>query len=257
MKQLESNDWILLNQIVYKINSITEIDKMQKSFLELLQLLIPFDVGTFYLADCKGTHLLGRPVGLNVNEAGLQEYSESFEDIDYTKWVFLSGKSMAYRESDLFPDEVRENTTLYKEMYAPNNLHFSAQLSLVHDELFLGIVSLYRPKDKSDFSERDVFVLEMLMEHLALRLFRDPSFASGTSCDYSRQNLASISNQIRLTQREAEVFLLLFTEKSDEEICDELCITQSTFKKHVQSIYVKSGVKNRLQLYKLVNRRPD
>lgn len=257
MKQLESNDWILMNQIIYKINSISEIEKMQKTFLELLKLLIPFDVGTFYLADCKGTHLLGRPVGLNVEEAGLQEYSESFEDIDYTKWVFLSAKSMAYRESDLFPDDVRENTTLYKEMYAPNNLHYSAQVSLVHDEVFLGIISLYRPKDKQDFSDRDLFVLEMLMEHLALRLFKDPALASTEPCDNASQNLSVISEQIRLTQREAEVFLLLFTEKTDDEICDALCITQSTFKKHVQSIYQKSGVKNRLQLYKLVNRRPD
>lgn len=255
MKQLDSNDWILLNRIIYKINSIEDLEKMQRTFLELLRLLIPFDIGTFYLADNQGPHLLGRPVGLNVDEDQLQLYTDSFEDIDYTKWVFMSAKSMAYRETDLFPDDVREESSLYKEMYAPNNLHFSAQLSLAHDEQFLGIVSLYRPKGKEDFSDRDLFVLEMLMDHLALRLSREPALGTGPVNAGKPVDFPALAETFGLTQREAEVFALLFSEISDEEICDNLCITMSTLKKHVQNIYQKSGARTRLQLYKLVNGR--
>jgi DNA-binding CsgD family transcriptional regulator len=252
MKLLEGNDWIFLNSIIYKIHSTEDITKMQRNLLELIKLLIPYDVATFYLANVHEAHLLGHPVGVNVSEEDLQEYTDHFEEIDYTRWVFISARSMAYRETDLFPDAIREETELYKEMYEPNNIHFSAQLSIVHNEVFLGIVSLYRAKDKEDFSERDLFVLDMIKDHLAFRLFKESKVETIKSPVKHTADLAAYAAQIGLTQREAEVFHLLFGELTDDDICKNLFIGANTLKKHILSIYKKAGVRSRIQLFKLI-----
>ena len=254
MKLLEENDWIFLNDIAYKIHSIDDCTKMRRSFLELLKLLIPYDIATFYLSEHESGHLLGRPVGVNISEKELQVYTDQFEEIDYARWIFVSAKGMIYRETDLFPDSVREETALYKEMYAPNNLHFSVQLSLVHSGVFLGIASLYRSKEKEDFSENDLFVLEMVKDHLAFRLYKEYLAERNTHPTNKTPDLSTYSEQFSLTQRESEVFYLLFDELTDEQICDRLFIGNNTLKKHILSIYKKVGVKSRLQLFKLVNK---
>lgn len=254
MKLLEENDWIFLNDIIYKIHSVEDCTKMRRSFLELIKLLIPYDIATFYLSDNGSDHLLGHPVGINVSQDALQEYTDEYEEIDYTRWVFISAKGMAYRETDLFPDPVREETALYRKMYAPNNLHYSAQLSLVHGDKFLGIISLYRSKGSEDFSEKDLFILDIVKDHLSLRLFRESDIGSSAAPTGKSLSLPAYAEQFKLTQRESEVFFLLFNELTDEQICGQLFIGFNTLKKHILSIYKKAGVKSRLQLFKLVNR---
>ncbi|HYE69818.1 MAG TPA: helix-turn-helix transcriptional regulator [Anaerovoracaceae bacterium] len=254
MKLLEENDWIFLNNIAYKVHSIDDCTKMRRSFLELLKLLIPYDVATFYLSEHQSGHLLGQPVGINVSEDELQAYTDQFEEIDYTRWVFLSAKGMAYRETDLLPDSVREETALYKTMYAPNNIHFSAQLSLVYNDVFLGMITLYRSKNGEDFSEKDLFILDTVKDHLAFRLFKESKGELSATPIKKDLNLSAYSEQFKLTQRESEVFYLLFGEFTDEQICNQLFIGFNTLKKHILSIYKKSGVKSRLQLFKLVNK---
>ena len=43
--------------------------------------------------------------------------------------------------------------------------------------------------------------------------------------------------------------------KNNTEICDELFITANTLKKHILNIYRKLGIKNRVQLFKMVKEK--
>jgi len=252
VKLLEGNDWILLNDIIYKIHTVEDLAKMQKNVLELIRLLIPYDLASFYLADERELHLLGHPVGIGISDEKLQTYLDQYEDIDYTRWMFISAKSMAYRETDLMPEEQRVETDLYQKMYAPEGLHYSAQLSLAYDGRFMGIITLYRYKGKEDFSERDLFVLDMLKDHLAFRLFKELRAGTAARAAEKPLDLETYAKRFNLTQREAEVFLLLFGDLSNEDISRQLFIETNTLKKHILSIYKKAGVNSRIQLYKLV-----
>ncbi len=254
MRLLEDNDWIFLNNIIHKIYSTEDLTQMRKNLLELIRLLIPCSVATFYLAENSTSNLLGQPVGIGLSEKDLQDYLDRYEDLDFTRWIFVSAKGMAYRESDLIPDVTREATPLYQQMYLPKNLHHSAQLSIVYRDVFLGIISLYRPKSEEDFSERDIFILDMLKDHLSFRLASDAK----TLTEKTNQipiNLSAYAVQFHLTQRETEVFSLLFEELTDEEICSQLFIGYNTLKKHILSIYRKAGINSRLKLFKLVNQK--
>lgn len=250
----EKNDVILLNEIVYKIYSIEKSDEMRTVFLNLLKQLIPYNIATFYMASNQPGHLLCRPIGVNILEEYLYLYLDEFESIDYTRWIFLSGKSMAYKETDLFSDAVRENAPYYKTFYQPGDVHFSAQLSIAYHDIFLGIVSLYRKKEEGDFSDRDIFILDLLKDHLSFRLHYHASATQIESAvDRKRAYFDSSAcvSKYHLTAREIEVLSLLYGGLSNDKICQVLCISPHTLKKHTLSIYKKLGINSRWEIFNI------
>lgn len=60
----------------------------------------------------------------------------------------------------------------------------------------------------------------------------------------------------RLTVRECEVMKLVYEGYTNPEIAEQLYISRNTVKKHIQSIYEKMGVSNRMELVHLVNSKP-
>ncbi|WP_419824889.1 LuxR C-terminal-related transcriptional regulator [Anoxybacterium hadale] len=251
---LEKNDLILLNEIIYKVHSLEAFDEMRLTVLSLLKHLIPYNQASFYLASNRPEHLLSNPVAVGISEESLQNYIEKYEDIDYTRWIFMSGKSMAYRETDLFSDAKRESEVLYKEMYAPVGIHYSAQLSISLHDSFLGIISLYRNKADGDFSDDNLFILELLKEHLAFRLYHNTSLLQSSASDLKGKTHYDTSHyitQFHLTVREVEVLGLLLGGLSGTRICEVLCISPHTLKKHTLSIYKKLSVSSRWELFHL------
>lgn len=251
---LEKNDLILLNEIIYKIYSIEAFDEMRLSVLNLLKLLIPYNQASFYLASNQPEHLLCRPIGVCLTAENLQQYIDEYEAIDYTRWIFISGKSMAYRETDLFSDAKRETEELYQKMYAPEGIHFSAQLSIAFHDSFLGIISLYRTKLDGDFTNEDLFILDLLKEHLSLRLHQQIlTFQAGSSGlkGKTHYDTTDYISRFHLTIREVEVLGLLLGGLSNDKICEVLCVSPHTLKKHALSIYKKLGVNSRWELFNL------
>lgn len=51
MRTLDTNDWILLNSIIYKIYTMSSLDEMRKQFLEQMRMFIDYDSAEFYLAS--------------------------------------------------------------------------------------------------------------------------------------------------------------------------------------------------------------
>lgn len=49
MRTLDTNDWILLNSIVYKIHIMDNLDEMRMQLLEQIKMLIDFDSKTSIL----------------------------------------------------------------------------------------------------------------------------------------------------------------------------------------------------------------
>ena len=62
----------------------------------------------------------------------------------------------------------------------------------------------------------------------------------------------TLRGQLRLSQREGEIFYLLAAGKSYREIADELFISKHTVHTHIKNIYRKLGIKNKMDLYRCV-----
>ena len=50
MKTLETNDWMILNSIIYKIYTTEDADVMREQFLEQMKMVLDFDSADFFLA---------------------------------------------------------------------------------------------------------------------------------------------------------------------------------------------------------------
>ena len=132
MRILDTNDWILLNSIIYKIYTTEHIDKMREQFLEQMKMLIDFDSADFLLASPDGENKLVSPVLFNCEE----DMSSAYDEIDYSRGILYSGKTLIYRETDIIEDSKRVETDYYKKVYKVNKWHYSLQMVLAKKKEF-------------------------------------------------------------------------------------------------------------------------
>ena len=134
MKKLETNDWIVLNNIIYKIYTTDNLDEMRSNLFDELKMIIDFDSADFYLASKEPGHMLCNPITYNCD----LDLSEMYEDIDYSRGIVASGKMLIYRETDIISDESRIESEYYKKVYKPNNWHFALQMVLARQKKVFG-----------------------------------------------------------------------------------------------------------------------
>ena len=233
----ETNDWILFNNIVYKIYTVSDRRLMRTRFLEQLNMLIDFDAADFYLAD--GERGLFDPVLYNT-----EAVAGELDKLDYSRGILYDGECAAYRESDIMSDSARVETPYYKTLYVPNGWHFSAQMICAYEMHPTGVVTLYRKIGKPDFDHDDIMILDMLKEHMAYRLFRDRNH---DGFDIS-ETAAAFAEEFDLTRREKTVLCHILAGEDNAEISEKLCISVHTLKKHILNIYRKADVNSRLKL---------
>ena len=172
--------------------------------------------------------------------------------MDYSRGIMFSGRSMVYRETDIISDEKRVQTEYYQRVYKPNNWHYALQMILGRNNHFLGVVTLYRTIGKEDFTYEDVFLMDMLKDHMAYRLSQD---RNNQMTSQEKLTLTQAVKTYDLTKREQTILQLLLQGMENTEICDHLSITVNTLKKHILNIYRKLGIRNRVQMFKLIKEK--
>ncbi|MCB6993626.1 helix-turn-helix transcriptional regulator [bacterium 210820-DFI.6.37] len=251
---LSESDWLFINSIAYKIHATEDFDKMRLGFLNSIKLSIDYRCASFYLADKTRPRGLCDPIGVNFTQEQLRQYIQQFESLDYLKTVTTSLSSYVYRETDLFSPEDREASLYYRLAYKPLNIHYALLLGLVFQQEFLGSIVFYRAREDGDFSDSDIFKLELLKDHMALRLAQEMGLCGfGAPRKSQNKSLSLLCTEKGLTDREKEVIAHLYRGDTTAEICDELCIAQTTLKKHITNAYKKLGIGCRSQLYKISN----
>nr|WP_294527052.1 helix-turn-helix transcriptional regulator [uncultured Blautia sp.] len=245
MKKMETNDWIMLNNIIYKIYTTENFDDMRYEILDQLKMVLDFDSADFYMASREEGKLLCDPVTYNCD----MDLSEMYEDLDYSRGIVASGKMLIYRETDIISDEARVQTDYYQKVYKPNNWHYALQMVIARNKKFLGAITFYRTIGKENFLYDDIFVLDMLKDHLAYRL---EQFYKSEEAGMDKITVTEAVVKYDLTKREHMILKQLMSGKDHAQICEELVISSNTLKKHILNIYRKMGIKNRVQLFKMV-----
>ena len=109
------------------------------------------------------------------------------------------------------------------------------------------MITLYRTIGKDDFVYDDIFLLDMLKEHLAFRLHCEKEKQKDEKID-----IIDAAEKYHLTKREVTVLKYLLSGTDNAVICNELVISDNTLKKHILNIYRKLNVNSRMQLLKMV-----
>jgi len=252
MRNLETNDWMVINNIVYQINSIEDSVTMRKNFLTQMALILDFDSADFYIPSELNSHTLVGPVFYNYKPKADEEYMDKYDSIDYSRGLMFGGKSKVYRESDIISEEKRIQTEYYKKYFEPNNWHHTLNMILAHKNQFVGVVCFFRVKGKEDYAYEESFILDMIKEHLAFRLYQD---LNKNSVGDEKISVSECVRTYNLTKREEVVLYELMNGTESNNISNSLCISSNTLKKHVLNIYRKLNIKNRVQLFKMVKEK--
>lgn len=245
MKTFETTDWILLNNIIYKIYSIDNLSEMREAFLESMKPVIDFDSADFYIPP----HDLSQETTVCFN------CGEATDDI-YEKYKEESGimyvpRSLSYRDTDIVCED-RRSMPYYREFYKREGWDYSLHMTLGGNGEFLGAVTFYRYVGKDDFDYNDIFTLDMLREHLTLRLVKE---RENTENIHDKLTVSEACEKYSLTKQEHMILKLLMEGRENDYICERLQISVNTLKKHILNIYRKLGIKNRVQMFKMIKER--
>ena len=246
MKILETKDWILLNNIIYEIYTIPDLKTMQRRVMEHLRPLIDYDAADFCLAARDQSNRLEEAVAIGCDE----NLALNNDENDYSREIMYSGRSLVYWESDIMTECARMQTDYYKKVYVTNGFHYSIQMVVGYEGKFSGVVTLYRKQGREDFNYYDIFVLDILKDHMAFSLHK--RIYDDQDADHVL-SIAEFTDKYHLTRRESEILMHILSRQDNASISEELVISLNTLKKHEMNIYRKCGVSSRMQLFKLVH----
>lgn len=107
---------------------------------------------------------------------------------------------------------------------------------------FVGVITFYRTLGKDNFQYDDIFILDMLKDHLAFRLYK---YKKSGDLAEEKLTVSAAVEKFGLTRREHTILKMLMEGKDNHEISTDLTITENTLKKHILNIYRKLGIKKR------------
>ena len=246
---MNKNTMLFLNNLIYGIYNVADFEHMKRQFLESLRTLIMFECGSIIMAEENGeSGLADDAITLPERYREVEQKYSLMEDYDYSRWHLQTAQSSILRTSDLMSDVEREKTAIYKRCFEPYGLHYSVDISIMHKGRLLGLVALYRQKVQGDFTDRELFMLQLLVEHLNARFYSELAGEAEPAGDHQLQKSAM---RYGLSERETEIVALITSGMSNDAVSEALSITPNTLKKHLQHIYEKTGIHSRNRLVSL------
>lgn len=252
---LKEKEWEKLNDLIAALYGIQSLTAMRTAFLRKLMLLIDFDLADFNLGQvmAKTAPALVDPISVSrfpaeKEEAFIRLYEEVYCKIDYVSWIFSHHESIVYRETDLINDQIRRESRFYKEYLAVFDLTNVAGISVISGGIFTGAVTIYRSEKKGDFSEKDLYILRMILPHLQNKL--------SISEESARKNKKYIRNTLlynfHFTEKEIQILSGVYFGKSNAEIAERNQISLNTVKRHMTHLFQKAEVSSRTQLIRFL-----
>lgn len=252
--QLSEREWLIISNMILKMNDTENVDDMRLEVLKSLRRLIPYDMASFYLASQEDGSLLANPVGVGFPDGVLEWYAANHASDAPLSWTNEYPRNLVIRDTDVIPDNELRHQWYYQALKEQWDARFMLTVSMAYNGVNLGVITLFRKSGSGNFSDREIYIAQQVIHHIALRLFwnvRQKSRPSAFSSVGGR-SLRDIAFVNGLSNREADVFVLLCKCKRTDEISKQLLISEATLKKHISSIYHKLGIRNRYELLGVV-----
>lgn len=255
---LYENDWRAINHLTLNMYSQTPSDLnnlFENDFMNYLQLLIPHDEASFWLHNHEGS---GDQILCNYVTKGFdpEKYTSVIPLIPNEiphNWINFYEKSIVIRDTDVIQDETkRMNTKYYSSLFQADNIKYALTLSLAHNAMRVGVLTLFRDSNKDDFSTREIEIAEQLVDHIACYAYYVYDIQQYRDIGKKPLTVADIVNRYGLSEREREVLRLILSGHPTKEISSRLFITETTTKKHLSSIYTKLNIHSKNELFKIL-----
>ena len=249
-------EWQALSQMIYRMNRQNTYETFASTLLEQINTIVPFAHGLVFKAERTDGRIVLQDAVIQPQEGIYKEYSDKYMKNNYqVRWLqYLNSPwSTVFRYSSI--TSKWENSAVYDEILEPLGMYYAIYITLVHRDEPLGAVAIWRKKEDRDFSEKELYMLEMLKIHIELKfhgLLKFDVIPKNAVHQTERTLLGEFCERYTLTKRELEIIQLIYSEKDSAEICHLLYISDSTLRKHIHNIYQKVGVKSRIQLVRKI-----
>lgn len=256
---LTEKQWKLINEVSLKIHLTDDVLEMRKHFLSLLGALLEFDAASCYVQE--GDNPYGSPIGINLSQEDLNDYIDKYASMD--PYIPLMGifqdAHTTFRSSDYAITTDIENTPYYNTVWKPKDIRYALLMPLSVNNNWLGSVNLFRHSDKSDFTETEMEITNILRQHLQARLWREKFLCEKSNNAVPSDQTYELSikkmvSEYSLTDRECDVIRLWTRGFTDAEICNGLFISKNTLKKHISNIFRKLEINSRVELLRIMGK---
>ncbi|MCQ4636969.1 helix-turn-helix transcriptional regulator [Anaerovorax odorimutans] len=174
IKQFDLSYIRVINQMIANLyNDELSLHSRIVNFLNSLMSIIYFDRATilFYSQDEDGEYYKHSSISLNWDELHdvVQTYDEIYCKVDDTLAIFDQKTPIIFKSSTFFNQEERKNNAYWTEYLIPNNCIYSLEgnLSLKNKKNIRGAFNLYRGREKNDFTNEEVAIMELFQIHLS------------------------------------------------------------------------------------------
>ena len=249
--RIREHEWQFMIKLIARLEWCTTSDEFFSTLYEQLRTLIPYYKGVAFLTDRKDSQGILSSSYSTKSPDGITDHS-FFTKGKYPAWseYIMDSESAVFKQSNIIEPGKWEKTRVYREVWKPQNIYWGLMISLVCNDVPLAVVGFFRSRDQQDFSDREMFILRNLIKPLEAILFRilKKNEGKAVSSDYG---LIAAAEKYGLTKRENEIVMAVSEGMSDKEICEKLCIAQTTLNKHISNIYAKTNTHSRLGLIML------
>lgn len=242
--------WERVNDFSLWVHGQHDLDILQKGTLERVGEVIPHRISMFDLVQLDETGQVKylRPVSTTMSREYLGAYYERYAAMDYTTWSFDLHAVNVYRDLDLVDVERRDQTPIFREWMEPQNVYFGCSATLAASNIPLGTLTLFREREADDFSSAEMRSLKEFAKHVSLRLHELFPMGLAQADIASQDPIDVLIAQADIKPREADVLRLMAAGNTNKEMAAALFISESTVKKHVNAVYRKLDVSNRMGL---------
>ncbi len=245
-----TSDWMIIVQTIYRINCVRSLDEFMHQVLDDIEIQIPYSRGVFNLAHLDKTNLSSsKSIANGINDSDLHAFEEYLASSPFLMGLCLSPYSSVSLGSGTTQYHLKTASPIVKRII-PDSPDHTIVVTLNNQNMLYGYILLYRNEDMQAFSQRDISILDILKNHIALQLHKLYILNRRNIVDHEFL-VARLRKKYNLTPRQAQVAVLVFDGVSDNDICSTLFFAPSTLKKHLNSIYTKLGVNCRLDLFKV------
>ena len=249
---METNDFLLYNEVLYRLHACRTMEELKPTLLGQLKLMIPYTYASFLSiqVDPETQELVHRDPFCQPRQFEAAERAWLGQiDQSYSIWLSHAPESMVVRDSEILSGDNRFSAPSYRKIYLDYHIYDCMQMNITYAGQAMGRLAFYRTQADGLFTDREAFLLRTLSNHIDLACYHCTQRQAQAA--QPARTLEELTQVYGLTRRETEILGLVFQDRNNEEILEQLHISKNTLLKHLQNLYRKCGVSSRWDLLKL------
>ncbi len=249
---METNDFLLYNEVLYRLHACRTMEELKPTLLGQLKLMIPYTYASFLSiqVDPETQELVHRDPFCQPRQFEAAERAWLGQiDQSYSIWLSHAPESMVVRDSEILSGDNRFSAPSYRKIYLDYHIYDCMQMNITYAGQAMGRLAFYRTQADGLFTDREAFLLRTLSNHIDLACYHCTQRQAQAA--QPARTLEELTQVYGLTRRETEILGLVFQDRNNEEILEQLHISKHTLLKPLPNRSRKGGVSSRWDLLKL------